>query len=123
MVCRGMDGDRSNGKGEGGKEGKGGEEGEEGERKREEEEEEWKSGKERDEKKEKGKRRVAYLSFHDIIEPLQQLNHGTLAASTGTHQRNCLPRFHCQTEVVQNLCAIRSQVKCLLVQGNTTLVL
>ena len=119
MVCRGMDGDRSNGKGEGGEEGKEGEGGEEG---KEEEEGEWKSGKERDEK-EKGKRRVTYLSFHDIIEPLQQLNHGTLAASTGTHQRNCLPRFHCQTEVVQNLCAIRSQVKCLLVQGNTTLVL
>ena len=48
-----------------------------------------------------GRRRgYTYLSFIHIIEPLQQLDHSTLATPTGTHQGHCLANFHFQTHVV-----------------------
>ena len=133
MVCRGMDGDRGRrgrekeGEGGRGKERGEGEEGRGGERGEGREGRRGERGKERREKEgegERGKEReMAYLSFQDIIKPLQQLNHGTLATSTGTHQRDCLPWFHRQTEVFQNLRATGSQVPISLVPGNTTLQL
>ena len=50
-----------------------------------------------------GGEEAAYLSSNHIVEPLEQLNHSALATSTGTHQCNYLPNFHCQSEIIQNL--------------------
>ena len=46
---------------------------------------------------------MSYLSTVQVIEPLQQLNHGTLATPTWTHQSHGLSNLDTQGEVVQYL--------------------
>ena len=46
---------------------------------------------------------IFYLSISRVIKLLNQLHHGALAASTGSHNAHCLTSTHCKVNTFQNL--------------------